>query len=563
VVNPDGLVYNLEGYDATEDIFTRNFRKNFRDNDENGEFDPAIDGVDLNRNYGYQWGYDDEGSSPFMGSDTYRGPFPFSEPETQAVSWFCQQHDFKVALNHHSYGNLLVHPWGHNDSNTKDSILYDNYGELLTQLNGFGYGRGSETVGYTTNGDSDDWMYGDQGIFAMTPEVGDPEDGFYPLSERIIPLCQSALEMNLLSARLINSLVRITDESPDFIRPGVNPLDLEFNRYGLLDGEVLITFNSLSPHITQLPAPIQLSLTKFQPHTRNLSFMVDDAIHYGTAAQIEIVCQQGTYSFRDTLTKTRADFETLIADTGDLSHWNTDDGPRWGLTPAQYKSGPVSITDSPGEDYQPGSNESIVLADLVNLTNASDAYAQFWARWDIEDHYDYVVFQGTTDGENWENLCGEQSRLGSIFQLYEEPLYDGKQDPWVLETVDLSSYAGQVLQLRFLLVTDGFEQKDGFYFDDFKVVTIREEDVATHDGAADGFSVYPNPAQTNLHIEIPALTDAQVILYNSLGQEMVRTGLQGTTLANLDVSTWPSGLYRAIVFTNQRAAYTTSVSIAR
>ena len=563
VINPDGLQYNLAGYDPVEQEFTRNHRKNMRDNNESGEFEPSEDGVDLNRNYGYKWGYDNTGSSPFPGSDTYRGPFAFSEPETQAVAWFCSQHDFKVALNYHAYGNLLVHPWGYNDSNTIDSTLYDNYGEIMTQLNGFVYGRGSETVGYSTNGDSDDWMYGEQGIFSMTPEVGDPEEGFYPVPERIIPLCQSTIEMNLLGARLINSLVRITDESPDYIHTGVNPLDLEFNRYGLLDGEVLITFNSLNPHITQVPGPIQLNLSKFQPHMRNLSFTVDDNIHYGTTAQIEIVCQQGTYTFRDTLTKTRADFSTIVTDNGDLSNWNTDDGPRWGLTQADYKSGPVSITDSPNEDYQPDSYEAIVLGQLVNLTDASSAYAQFWTRWDIEDHYDYVVFQGTTDGENWENLCGEQSRLGSIFQLYEEPLYDGKQDPWVLETVDLSTYVGQVMQLRFLLVSDGFEQKDGFYFDDFKVIIIEEEEVATGDPDAAGFSLYPNPAQSQLTLLTPVLDDPRVILYNSLGQVLTTLDKADSQTINIDVSNWPSGLYRAVVLSSDKPVFTRSVNIAR
>jgi hypothetical protein len=87
-------------------------------------------------------------------------------------------------------------------------------------------------VGYVTNGDSDDWMYGEKDMIALTPEIGDDEGGFYPIQENIIPLCQSTLEMNILSARLVNSLIEITDETPKFIKPGVNALDLEFNRYG-------------------------------------------------------------------------------------------------------------------------------------------------------------------------------------------------------------------------------------------------------------------------------------------------------------------------------------------
>ncbi|MBP7239849.1 MAG: immune inhibitor A, partial [Saprospiraceae bacterium] len=491
VVNPDGMNYNVAGYNAADDVFERNHRKNMRDNDGNGVFDPEIDGVDLNRNYGYEWGFDDEGSSSFEGSDTYRGPSQFSEPEVKAIEYLCNTHDFKIALNHHSYGNLLIYPWGFNDQATQDSVIFSNYADIMTQLNRFVYGKGSETVGYTTNGDSDDWMYGEHGIYSMTPEVGDPDDGFYPPKDRIIPLCQSTLQMNLIAARLVNSLIEITDESPKFIQPGVNPLNLGFNRYGLLDGEVTISFNALSPSITNLPAPININMEKFEPHESNLTFTVDNQIEYGSSIQIEIICQQGDYTFRDTLTKVRADFKTVITNDGDMLQWDDSDGQPWGTTQEDYKSGPVSITDSPNGLYAPDAHETLLLTQDIDLHETSAAYAQFWAKWDIEDHYDYVVFQASTDGESWDNLCGNQSKLGSLFQLYEEPLYDGRQTHWVLENVDLSSYLGQTIQLRFLLVSDGFVHKDGFYFDNFEVITIKEGTTATTDVDAAAFSVYP------------------------------------------------------------------------
>lgn len=563
VVNPDGMNYNIDGYDPVEKIFTRNLRKNMRDNDSDGSFDPEIDGVDLNRNYGHEWGFDDEGSSGFMGSDTYRGPAPFSEPETQALQFFCNAHDFKIALNHHSYGNLLVFPWGYNDQSTPDSVIFSNYGDILTERNGFVYGRGTETVGYMTNGDSDDWMYGEANILSMTPEVGEQEDGFYPPVDRIIPLCQSTLEMNLYAARLINSLVKITDESPNFIHSGVNPLDLEFNRYGLLDGEVVISFNPLSPHITQVPPPIELNLNKFQPHQRNLSFTIDDQVAYGTSVQLEIICEQGQYAFRDTLTKIRADFSTLVDDEGDMSHWDISHGEHWGTTPDSYKSGPVSITDSPAGNYLPNANESIVLVQSVDLHKATSAYAQFWAHWDIEEQYDYVVFQASTDGESWENLCGEQSRLGSIFQLYEEPLYDGKQAHWVFENTDLTSFIGQTIQLRFLLVSDGFVHKDGFYFDDFKVIVIDEENVATEETDQDGIAVFPNPASDRFTIRTPQLVDPTLIVYDGLGQVMYTAKGDGAAGFTVNASSWPAGLYAYAILSGNKMICHHSISIAR
>jgi len=42
-------------------------------------------GVDLNRNYGYKWGYNNDGSSDDLCDESYRGSAPFSEPETAAI----------------------------------------------------------------------------------------------------------------------------------------------------------------------------------------------------------------------------------------------------------------------------------------------------------------------------------------------------------------------------------------------------------------------------------------------------------------------------------------------
>ncbi|HKB15462.1 MAG TPA: M14 family metallopeptidase, partial [Planctomycetota bacterium] len=70
VVNPDGYVWN----ETTDPGGGGMWRKNRRPNGD-GTF-----GVDLNRNYGFQWGIDNTGSSPNTNSETYRGTAPFSEP---------------------------------------------------------------------------------------------------------------------------------------------------------------------------------------------------------------------------------------------------------------------------------------------------------------------------------------------------------------------------------------------------------------------------------------------------------------------------------------------------
>ena len=49
---------------------------------------------------------------------------------------------------------------------------------------------------YPASGDSDDWMYADDlltkpKIYAMTPEIGGDNDGFWPAQSRILPICKN------------------------------------------------------------------------------------------------------------------------------------------------------------------------------------------------------------------------------------------------------------------------------------------------------------------------------------------------------------------------------------
>jgi hypothetical protein len=198
VVNPDGYVYN-------EQIFPEGggmWRKNKSDNNENQIFDPDFDGVDLNRNFGYNWGYDDKGSSPYPGKWNYRGTAPFSEPETQAIRDLCLSHEFQLALNYHTYGSWLSLPWGYILYDiTPDSTIYLDLAKNMTQYNH--YTHSSFNKDFTLlNGGANDWMYGEQTekgkIFAMTLEVG--SDGHWPPLFRIYPLAEENIYPNLILA---------------------------------------------------------------------------------------------------------------------------------------------------------------------------------------------------------------------------------------------------------------------------------------------------------------------------------------------------------------------------
>jgi len=174
-VNPDGLDYVFQ-----QDLW---WRKNRRNNG-NGSY-----GVDLNRNYGFKWGYDNVGSSPNGYSETYRGTAAFSEPETAALRDFVSAHRFRVSLSYHSYGRWMIYPWGYVQQTTPDHASFVALADSLIFYNHYRRGLSGETVGYGVNGDSDDWLYGEQStknkILAMTPEVG---NAFHPDTTQIAGL---------------------------------------------------------------------------------------------------------------------------------------------------------------------------------------------------------------------------------------------------------------------------------------------------------------------------------------------------------------------------------------
>src|SRR5690606_35887449 len=167
VVNPDGYVFN----ETTHPEGGGMWRKNRRDNGGNSF------GVDLNRNYGYEWGYDDLGSSDFPPSDLYRGPAPFSEPETRAIRDFLEGgRHVSVAFNYHTHGDLLLFPWGYvQGTYTPDHDEYVALGHALTEANGYTSGPSPDVL-YLVNGGATDWFYGEQStkgkIMAFLPEVG-------------------------------------------------------------------------------------------------------------------------------------------------------------------------------------------------------------------------------------------------------------------------------------------------------------------------------------------------------------------------------------------------------
>ncbi|MEU8343155.1 M14 family zinc carboxypeptidase [Spirillospora sp. NPDC048832] len=181
-------VVNVDGYDLTFQDGFRLWRKNVRDNNGDGQITGA-DGIDLNRNFPFKWGYDNEGSSPLPASQTFRGKAPASEPETRAQLDLYKRVRPKYLINYHSAAELLLHGVGWQAlTRSPDDAIHD---ALLGDIDhpavpGYTPELGAQL--YTTNGETDGQVDGAYGSLAITPEMAtcttaadeDPDDAWEP-----------------------------------------------------------------------------------------------------------------------------------------------------------------------------------------------------------------------------------------------------------------------------------------------------------------------------------------------------------------------------------------------
>ena len=237
----DGNRYDREEYcgeNAWETCPTSGWRKNLRDNTVTGvtplpdldeEVDEGCDGVDLNRNFQFEWGAPLGATGPLFpgmcyagqNNDVYNGPVDDtdndgdgqvnedhvdgndddadgltdedwwggnSEPETLFVQDLTEMNDddkngasdFKVTLSWHSFSELVLYPWGHcTGCETPDHQQLIYHGDQMAEMTDYANIQSSDL--YPTTGDYCDWQYGLHDSYCYTMEIGtafhqQPED---------------------------------------------------------------------------------------------------------------------------------------------------------------------------------------------------------------------------------------------------------------------------------------------------------------------------------------------------------------------------------------------------
>jgi len=172
--NPDGRKWAESGF-----FWRKNTNQNYCSPTSSNR------GVDLNRNFPFQWDCCG-GGSDLECSSTFRGPVAGSEPETQAIvdymrSVFPDQRGAMpfdaapvdstgVFIDVHAYGELVLWPWGYTPSLAPNGTALQTLGRKLAYWNQY---MPEQSIGlYPVDGATDDFAYGDLGVAAFTFEVG-------------------------------------------------------------------------------------------------------------------------------------------------------------------------------------------------------------------------------------------------------------------------------------------------------------------------------------------------------------------------------------------------------
>ena len=202
IVNPDGFNASREAGEAQgsgngeDGSFISTFptspqeyrRKNCRLPDDSPQGNCAAQpgfgiystGVDPNRNYGGFWG-GETGSSTNPADEDYRGPGPFSEPETRNIRSLVSHRQVTVLITNHTFSNLVLRPPGiASQPEPIDEPIYKALADAMAGENGYLSQRGYEL--YDTSGTTEDWSYNATGGFGFTFEIycDHIPDGVFP-----------------------------------------------------------------------------------------------------------------------------------------------------------------------------------------------------------------------------------------------------------------------------------------------------------------------------------------------------------------------------------------------
>ncbi len=174
-------IINVDGHTVVTSSIDPRWRKNTRDNNGNGVLLEKGDGIDLNRNFDFNWAH---GGSGDPENGRYRGKYPFSEREDRAVADLALEQKFVLSITYHSQGEVIYYPWDWRGRKAPDDALLTKLAnELGSSIRTM---KGDTTYiphyGAALVGQTYPWLYGVAGTLDFIVETGKNRHVFPPSS---------------------------------------------------------------------------------------------------------------------------------------------------------------------------------------------------------------------------------------------------------------------------------------------------------------------------------------------------------------------------------------------
>lgn len=512
-MNPDGWEYNY----TLDNDGGGDWRKNRNGN-----------GVDLNRNWGVNWGNCGtpiQGNAASCGSPsstagTYYGTAAFSEKETQAIRDFTYQRRFVAMIDQHAYGPYYSLPFGRPSITTNvmdpyDKKFYTHVSSAMGIYNGMRAGDSYEALKYEVAGGVKDWMLkgnigtnGKTKIFGMTGEggAGGGASGtiasFWPPKEQIVNLCKGMIFQNLQLLIMAGSYARLQDKSDLVVNTKTGSFAFDATRYGIGNGNLTVSLVPIQ-NMASAGTPVTIAagtLTNYgDVYSGSINYTLPASLSSGQQIKFAWKIESPGVTILDTIVKYyHTNVNSMILFQDDMegtfsNNWisastyrNTSNvvvaDENWAYTTNDKFAGSRSLTESPAANYRANSTRIVVYKGRVDLSNATAGHISFWVKHRAENFHDKLQIQVSTDSITWVAIAGKYTiqEPGTIdgSTIDGKPALTGIRDDWTKEMFDLTDYLGQSqLRVRMVFTSDytpgdtfTFKEDDGFYIDNFMIL---------------------------------------------------------------------------------------------
>ena len=530
VVNPDGYEYNRQTSPGGGGFWRKN---------RNPNVGGGCTGVDLNRNYGFEFAHNNSCSSDQPCSGIYRGSGPFSEPESTAVRDLIALIEPKTAFSMHSTAGTYLMPYGF-DTTPPDFEIYSEWASSFLNENDYTYGVTFQMLGYTSCGTTRDYFHSEN-IYGWTPEIDG--SGFWPMPSEIFDLVAENVRPLFYQSWLAGAYLDVQSHTQigDAIPGSTFDLVVEVKNVGVgaVAQNVSVIASTNSPGVTISTASGYGSLNARSRANNSASPFTISLSPTFTANSFDITLatyQDGIPNEFSELTIFVGGKNILFFDdgeSGDFRWLASGSGISWSSVLDDSYSGIACFGDSNGGNGENDTLNYFELDEIFDLTTTMNPLINFMSKHSIEAG-DRARLQISTDGgTNWDTI--DEYRYNEL---------------WTQFSYDLSAYKTfNDVRFRFQLTNNGNIPGDGFYFDDFEV--------SDYDSTVLGFSetnllseviIQPNPFKDSFSIEISSEEIKELDFYDISGRKIpIQTERSGSSVLVEGLKRISGGVYFLLI----------------